>query len=85
MDCLSLEQLCREIKDGQVMGYLNITGNSYPLTLCHMAIDCIQECDFTQLINFTTRRNNIDIFFTKRYSLIRKCHPLPGISDHEII
>ena len=68
------------------MGYLNITGNSYPLTLCHMAIDCIQECGFSQLINFITRRNNIsDIFFTKRPSVIRKYHPLSGNGDHEII
>ena len=63
-----------------------INGNSYPLTLCHMMIDCIQECGFSQVINFPTRRNNIlDIFFTNRPSLVRKCHPLPGISDHEII
>ena len=61
-------------------------GNSHPLTLCHMMIDCIQECGFSQVINFPTRRNNIlDIFFTNRPSLIRKCHTLPGISDHEII
>ena len=51
-----------------------------------MMIDCIQECGFSQVINFPTRRNNIlDIFFTNRPSLIRKCHTLPGISDHEII
>ena len=63
-----------------------ITGNSYPLTLCNMMIDCIQECGFSQVINFPTRISNIlDIFFTNRPSLIRKCHPLPGISDHEIL
>ena len=51
-----------------------------------MMIDCIQECGFSQVINFPTRRNNIlDIFFINRPLLIRKCHSLPGISDHEII
>jgi len=29
--------------------------------------------------------NILDIFFTNRPSLVRKCYPLPGISDHEII
>ena len=63
-----------------------ITGNSYPLTLCNMMIDCIQECGFSQVINFPNRRNNVlDIFFTNRPSLVRKYHPLPGISDHKII
>ena len=53
-----------------------IAGNSYPLTLCNMMIDCMQECGFSQAINFPTRRNNIlDIFFTNRPSLIRKCQP----------
>ena len=62
------------------------TGNNYPLSLCHMMIDCIQECGFSQVISFPTRRNNIlDIFFTNRPSLIRKCHTLPGISDYEVI
>ena len=49
-------------------------------------IDCIQECGFSQVINFLTRIKNIlDIFFTNIPSLIKKCHPLPGINDHEII
>ena len=48
-----------------------IIGNSYPLTLCHMVIDCMQECGFSQVINFLTTRNNIlDIFFTNRLLLI---------------
>ena len=52
-----------------IMGNLNlpninwegccIIGNSYPLTLCRMVIDCIQECGFSQVINFPTRRYNI--------------------------
>ena len=44
------------------MGYINIIGNNYPLTLCYMVIDCKQECGFSQLINFPTRRNNIQTF-----------------------
>ena len=41
-----------------------------------MVIDCIQECGFSQVINFPTKRNNIlDIFFTNRPSLSENVTP----------
>ena len=37
-------------------------------------------------MDFPTRENNIlDLVFTNRPSLINNCHPLSGISDHEIV
>jgi hypothetical protein len=41
-------------------------------------------CD--QVVNFATRAvNTLDLFFIKRPSLVSKCLPLPGLSDHDIV
>ena len=40
----------------------------------------------SQLANFPTRKENtLDIFATNWPSLVTKCKPIPGISDHEAI
>ena len=44
------------------------------------------ECGFTQLMDFLTHDENIlDIFFTKRPSLVQYCIGASGISDHDIV
>jgi hypothetical protein len=39
-----------------------------------------------QVVNFATRAvNTLDLFFINRPSLVNKCLPLPGLSDHDIV
>ena len=41
---------------------------------------------FIQTVDFATRDNNIlDVFFTNRPCLIRRCYPIVCISDHEAL
>ena len=38
------------------------------------------------MVNFPTReKNTLDLFATNRPSLVTKCIPLPGVSDHEMV
>ena len=38
------------------------------------------------MVNFPTRINNIlDVFCTNRPSLVDRCAPIPGLSDHDIV
>ena len=51
-----------------------------------MVLDLFNNAGFEQLVTFPTRRNNIlDIFATNRPTLLNKCLPIPGISDHEAV
>ena len=44
------------------------------------------ECYFTQLVNFSIRRENIlDIVFTNRPSLVNCCTVVPGVSDRDAV
>ena len=46
----------------------------------------IQELGFAQIVEFPTRFHyTFDHFLTNRPSMISKCTPLPGVSDHEMI
>ena len=39
-----------------------------------------------QIVDFYTRQDKVlDLFLTNRPSLISKCTPLPGVSDHEMV
>ena len=45
-----------------------------------------QNCGLERVVHFPTRNNNtLDIFLTNRPSLINRCEPLLGISDHDIV
>jgi len=62
------------------------SGNNYPLSFCNIVLDLFSEVNFTQLVNFPTRESNtLDIFATNRPTLINKCIPVPGISDHDAV
>ena len=64
----------------------SISGNNYPIPFCNLVLDLFSNAGLAQLVTFPTRRNNIlDIFATNRPTLLNKCLPIPGISDHEAI
>ena len=45
-----------------------------------------QNCSLEQMVTFATRHNNtLDIFLTNRPSLINRCLPIPGLSDHDAV
>ncbi|CAG2201493.1 unnamed protein product [Mytilus edulis] len=46
----------------------------------------IHNCHMEQTVTFPTRLDNtLDLFLTNRPSLINRCSPLPGISDHDAV
>ncbi len=60
--------------------------STYPSQLNRYFINIIQELSLEQIVNFPTRLDNIlDIILTTNSSLIDKCKPLPGFSDHNIV
>ena len=63
-----------------------LNGNNYPALLCNIFLDLLNNHGMTQIVNFPTRASNIlDIFSTKRPSLILQCKPLAGLSNHKIV
>ena len=97
--CKALESLCLTYLDIPIWiagdlnlpnidweNYCIIVDNVYPMAICEHLINFMQEYEFSQTINFPTRKNNIlDIFITNRPSLITFCSTIPGISDHEAV
>ena len=62
------------------------SGNNYPTSFCNLVLDLFYDMNFTQLVTFPTRNENtLDIFATNRPTLVNKCIPIPGISDHKSI
>ena len=62
------------------------SGNNYPTSFCNLVLDLFYDMNFTLLVTFPTRNENtLDIFATNRSTLVNKCIPIPGISDHESI
>ena len=63
-----------------------ITGHSYPVSINQTYIDTFNHIGCEQIVDFPTRINNIlDVFCTNRPSLIDRCTPIPGLSDHDIV
>jgi len=63
-----------------------VTGNSYPTQISTLLTDLTYDLGLEQVVNFPTRgQNTLDIFLANGPSLISKCKPIPGISDHDII
>ena len=64
----------------------NIQGNNYPIQINQLLIDTISDTGSEQVVTFPTRdKNTLDVFITNRPSLIEKCKPMPGLSDHDIV
>ena len=63
-----------------------ITGHSYPVSINQAYIDIFNDISCEQMVNFLTRIDNIlDVFCTNSPSLVDKCVPIPGLSDHDIV
>ena len=62
------------------------TSVRYPLAISERVLNLVHECNFEQMVDFPTREDNtLDLFMTNRPSLINRCEPIPGVSDHEIV
>ena len=58
--------------------------NSVPVNSQFM--NTVMDVASEQIVDFPTRRENLlDIFITNRPSLLNKCTPIPGLSDHDIV
>ena len=65
---------------------MSVATSIYPTRLNKFLLDTIQELDLEQVVNFPTRQDNIlDLVLTSHPSLVNRCKPLPGISDHDIV
>ena len=61
-----------------------ITGHQYPSALNTKFLDTINELGWNQIVNFSTRKNNIlDLFLTNNPGLIEEALKIPGLGDHE--
>jgi exonuclease III len=64
----------------------SIKGNRYTIPINNTIINTMFDAGCEQVVNFATRAvNTLDLFFTNRPSLVNKCLPLPGLSDHDIV
>jgi hypothetical protein len=65
---------------------MTIEGSTYPNHINKSFIDIVQDLCMEQIVDFPTRLDNtLDLVFTTHKSLVYKCKPLPGISDHDIV
>lgn len=49
-------------------------------------LDTLQNCGLEQMVTFPTRLDNtLDIFLSNRPSLVNRCTPIPGLSDHDAV
>ena len=64
----------------------SIKGNRYTIPINNTIINTMFDAGCEQVVNFATRAvNTLNLFFTHRPSLVNKCLPLPGLSDHDIV
>jgi hypothetical protein len=65
---------------------MTIEGSTYPNHINKSFIDIVQDLCMEQIVDFPTRLDNtLDLVFTTHRSLVNKCKPRPGISDHDIV
>ena len=63
-----------------------VTGHNYLLPINNAFIDLMYDLGSEQIVDFPTRSSNtLDIFVTNRPTLVNKCIPIPGLSDHDIV
>ena len=63
-----------------------INGHHYSVPINQTYIDTINDMGCEQLVGLPTKlENTLDIFCTKRPTLIDRCLPLPGFSDHDMV
>ncbi len=65
---------------------MSIIGHQYTTAVNNCFISTFNDLGLTQSVDFPTREENtLDLFVTNRPSLVTKCMPLPGVSDHEMV
>ena len=63
-----------------------INGNRYSTTINQLYTDTINDIGCEQMVDFPTRIDNtLDIFCINRPSLVDRCIPLPGLSNHDTV
>jgi hypothetical protein len=64
----------------------NIKRNQYSIPINQSFIDTLNDIGIEQIVHFPTRNENIlDIFCTNRPTLVDRCYPIPGLSDHDTV
>jgi len=62
----------------------SVAGHNYPVTISKLFLDTVLDLSSEQIVKFPTKNENIlDLFITNRPSLIQRCNPVPGVSDHD--
>ena len=65
---------------------MSITGHQNPVPVNSQFMNTVMDVASEQIVDFPTRGENLlDIFITNRPSLLNKCTPIPGLSDHDIV
>ena len=64
----------------------SVRGYQYAKTNSARVLEMVDDLGLTQIVDFTTRqRSMLDLFLTNHPSLVTKCKPILGISDHDMI
>ena len=64
----------------------SVNGHRYSVPINQTFIDTVNDMDCEQLVYFPTGlESTFDIFCTNRPTLIDRCVPLPGVSDHDVV
>lgn len=64
----------------------SIIGHQYTLAINKCFLSTFHDLGLNQMVDFPTRLDKtLDLFLTNRPSLVSKCIPLPGVSDHEMV
>ncbi|KAI0221088.1 hypothetical protein LSAT2_027493 [Lamellibrachia satsuma] len=61
-----------------------ISKHQYTKQINELFIDTFTMLGLSQMVTFPTRiHNTLDVFLTNRPSLVNRCEPIPGVSDHD--
>ena len=62
-----------------------ISKHQYSKQINELFIDTSAMLSLSQMVTFPTRLDNtLDVFLTNRPSLVNRCEPIPGVSDHDL-
>ena len=60
------------------------SGNRYLNEINQTLLQIEEDLGLSQTVKFPTRdKSTLELFFTNRPSLLNRCEPIPGISDHD--
>ena len=62
----------------------SVVNHQYSKLINETFIETFENCNLDQIVHFPTRVNNtLDILATNRPTLVNRCVPQPGLSDHD--